>query len=90
MKIYKVAPMMVEKYNVIIVWLGKMYIGKEKEIQQSIDYFDKLFSQEIIIFMVDDLEQVFYHGKKEIIDKLDKNAWRRFPWQQVTIKEKES
>ena len=88
MRTYRIAPMKIGKYNVVVVWLSRNYIGKEEEIEKSQRYFRNMLGvEEIVILMVNEAERPFYHGRAEITDQFDNNSYRRFPWQEYTIEE---
>ena len=89
MKKYRIAPMNIDKINVVVVWLSRQYIGRDNDIENFTQFFSKLFGiDNIILMMVDENERPFYYGNKEITDQFDRNSYKRFPWQEYEFEEK--
>jgi len=88
MRTYRIAPMKIGKYNLVVVWLSRQYIGKDEEIEKSKRYFRNMLGvEEIVLMMVNEVERPFYYGRQEIIEQFDNNSFRRFPWQEFTIED---
>ena len=89
MRKYIIAPMKIGLDNVIAVKLSKQYIGKDAEIQKSIEFFRNLFGlDEILIVILDENEKPFYYGNKEITDDFDNHTYKKFPWTEFEYEEK--
>ena len=88
MKRYKVAAMQIEKENVAVIWIDIKYKTKERDVQNYLEFFRKILDvNEIVIFMVDMLDQTIYYGRPDIVEKLKKNSWRKFPWHEYVLEE---
>ena len=88
MKRYKVAAMQIDNENVAVIWIDIKYKTKDNDIKKYIEFFKKILDvNEIVIFMIDMLEQTMFYGRPDIVEKLKKNSWRKFPWQEYALEE---
>jgi len=86
MAYFKAALMVLEKIDVAVVWLDKKYMNQEEELKKHFQFYKNLLDiPNIALMMLDDKENPVYFGKKEVVEVLKKNHWKKYPWQSFEL-----